>query len=147
MMCHSKDGSSALGCLWRPVFANRPDGTYNPSLDDVHNRFMNNEHAVPGVRISGRIEWLRVVFPREGRERAALDPERHVAPGLERGHASGVEVRTERSRSRQRSAPPLEWNLHPEPLLRVLGTHAQTEHFWRADARRKRPRRARSSHR
>ena len=27
MMCHSKDGSSALGCLWRPVFANRPDGT------------------------------------------------------------------------------------------------------------------------
>ena len=53
MMCHSKDGSSALGCLWRPVFANRPDGTYNPSLDDVHNRFMNNEHAVPGVADAG----------------------------------------------------------------------------------------------
>ena len=53
MMCHSKDGSTSLGCLWRPVFANRPDGTYNPSLQGVHNTFMDNEHAVPGVADAG----------------------------------------------------------------------------------------------
>jgi len=53
MMCHASDGSPGAGCLWRPIFANRMDGSYDPSLQGVHDTFMNYDHAVPGVADAG----------------------------------------------------------------------------------------------
>jgi N-acyl-D-amino-acid deacylase len=52
-MAMASDGSEGAGCLWRPVFANRADGTYNPSLEGVHKTFMDNDHAVPGIADAG----------------------------------------------------------------------------------------------
>ena len=45
--------AGGYGCLWRPVLLNRPDGTYNPSVDGVHRTFMEFDHAIPARMVEG----------------------------------------------------------------------------------------------